>query len=169
MHRPSAAELLGVWERGRDRNAVERALEMLAACDPAATRAELCALSVGDCDRRLFELHESLFGHLLRGVADCDRCRMRLEFVLDTRALHGADTAAPAEPLELESGGLRVRFRPPNSGDLLAAVALSDPASVRRAIAERCIVAAAVDAVPVTAGDLSESVVADIATSLSAL
>ena len=41
MHRPSAAELLGVWERGRDRNAVERTLEMLAACDPAATRANV--------------------------------------------------------------------------------------------------------------------------------
>ena len=47
MQSLSAAQLVGVWERGVGQSSLDRALTMLADAYPEMTRAELAALSVG--------------------------------------------------------------------------------------------------------------------------
>ena len=83
----SAAQLVGVWERGLGQSSLDRALTMLADAYPEMTRAELAALSVGERDARLLALRERLFGDALRSFAECPRCSSGLEFSLDVNEL----------------------------------------------------------------------------------
>ena len=60
--RISAAKLLQVWERGQLQAPVEKALTLLAAAYPDATRESLATLSIGERDSGLLSLREQLFG-----------------------------------------------------------------------------------------------------------
>ena len=70
MQSLSAAQLVGVWERGVGQSSLDRALTMLADAYPEMTRAELAALSVGERDARLLALRERLFGGALKRTTE---------------------------------------------------------------------------------------------------
>ncbi|KZC17925.1 hypothetical protein RHOFW510R12_03460 [Rhodanobacter sp. FW510-R12] len=142
MRTPTPAQLLQVWERGGDPSAAARGLLLLGcSCDEYSAEAR-AALPLGRRDALLLELRERLFGAEIAAVASCPACAAAVEatFRCDDLRLAEPDAAAPV--LEHAShGGIRVRFRLPDSSDLLALEQCGDAQAARGLLLERCVLA----------------------------
>ena len=140
MHTPTPAQLLQVWERGGDPSAAARALLLLGcSCDDEGDIGELAALPLGRRDALLLELRERLFGSAIEAVASCPQCAAMVEATFrcdDLRVPHAGIGAAPREHV---AHGLRVRFRLPDSNDLLALEDCHDASAARARLLERCV------------------------------
>lgn len=132
-------EMLEILERGGLRSHPERALVMLAAGCPDQPEDSLLRLSLGDRDRSLLDLRRHTFGNLLQGVTDCPSCRSDLTVDLEIDQLL---FASPIDEKELTASiaGYELRFRSPNSEDLLS-VLDSSPSDVHPflALAQRIL------------------------------
>jgi hypothetical protein len=152
---PSAAELLQVWEQGAELDAIQRALLLLAACQPKATLEELVSLPIGARDARLLTLRRTLFGDWLTGLVDCPQCGQRLELELDTSEMAWPSSLPKEGSFQLENDGFVMRYRLPNSEDLAAIMdSPEDPPSGQDLI-ERCLVEVLREGQSVPASDLS--------------
>src|SRR5271170_974860 len=87
MRALSAVELLDIWDYGHGQAPAQRALDLLEAAFPEASREDLAALSVGQRDAGLLTLREWLWGPRMAAVVVCPGCRERLEVTLDTREM----------------------------------------------------------------------------------
>lgn len=164
----SAYDLLRVWEVGEDQHPLDRALTLLAAAFPERTLDELAALSIGQRDARLLTLRERISGPSLNGFAECPRCAEHLEFDVAVADLRVADDPDMEEDAwELVTGGLALRFRLPNSGDLAAVSGCEDPSAARSLLVQRCVLEASRDRVPVAAGELPDDVIVGLAQRMS--
>ena len=153
--------LLRVWDRGRRRNGVTRALLLAgAASDAAAGPAE--TLTVGERDHAILRLRAATFGARFEGVADCPRCGERLEFDFDAGALAGAARS----PVEREFRAAGFRFRLPDSRDLHAIGASADEACAVQALLVRCCLddAHAVEWTPQLVAEVESAIAAADAT-----
>ncbi|MCC6729954.1 MAG: hypothetical protein IT208_11515 [Chthonomonadales bacterium] len=139
MEAPRAAHLLQAWERARHHSAPRRALALLEAAAPGEPPERLASWSVGRRDAALLGLRERLFGPAIAALADCPACGERNEVAFEAASIRLP--RGPAEAVPLEVGGLRLRLRPVDSGDLLA-LAADRPADARRYLAERCCLSA---------------------------
>jgi len=160
----SAYDLLRVWEVGEDQHPLDRALTLLAVACPEQTWDELAALSVGQRDARLLALREWTCGPRLNGFAECPRCAEGLEFevaVADLRVTAEPDAAEEAR--ELDTDGLALRFRLPDSRDLAAALDCQDPAAARSLLVQRCVLEASRDGVPVAHSELPAEAITGLA------
>ena len=136
--RISATSLLQVWERGQLQAPVEKALTLLAAAYPEATREELAMLSIGRRDASLLSLREQLFGSQLSSLTNCPACGEQLELnfnVADIRA------TAPflAEQLSVSESGYELELRLPNSLDLLRLANCSTMVERRSQLFAQCV------------------------------
>jgi hypothetical protein len=136
--RISATSLLQVWERGQLQPPVEKALTLLAAAYPDATREELAMLSIGRRDASLLSLREQLFGTQMSSLTNCPECGEQLELnfnVADIRA------TAPAlgTPLSLCESGYELELRLPNSLDLLRLANCSTIGEMRSQLFAQCV------------------------------
>ena len=138
MQTPSAPAMLGAWERGVEQDAVERGLELLALACPDRTADALAALSIGERDRMLLALRETLFGSRMTGVVSCPRCGESLEFDFDAAGLRAAP---PGGSLELCQDGVTLQLRLPDSRDLRACTAV-DASAAPALLLQRCVVTA---------------------------
>ena len=139
--RISAAKLLQVWERGQLQAPVEKALTLLAAAHPDATRETLAALSIGERDSGLLSLREQLFGTELTSLTDCPACGEQLELNFNVADIRVGPTA-PRVPLNLSHSGYELELRLPNSVDLLQLTSYSTVAEMRARLFEQCVVRA---------------------------
>lgn len=123
MRSPSAADLVRIWELGRDRASWYRGLLLLAPGFPERTFRELALLTIGQRNICLFAVRERLFGPHLQARVQCPRCGAQSEFT----ALAGelcphqppADLPAlPAPEFVVEVEGISLHCRCPNSVDL---------------------------------------------------
>lgn len=134
----SPEKLLALWETARPQHALDRALTILAAVTPGATRDALADLSIGERDARLLQLRAVVLGRRAEGFAECPSCAERIEFPLDT-----GDFAQPKKlsrnDLEVDLEGRRVGFRLPTSRDLAEAVNANDPREALRRLIDRCL------------------------------
>jgi hypothetical protein len=161
--------LLDAWERGQGEGPTLRALALLAAADPETPWEELCALPLGERDRRLLALREGTLGRRIESVARCPGCGEPLDVMLDTRELRGGgEGEVPAEGELCRDGALILRFRLPNSLDLLAAERCADVEEGRRRLAERCVVEARRGGEALEPATLEEDDVAALAAALAA-
>jgi hypothetical protein len=138
MHALSAAELLNVWERGLTQSPAQRALTLLGAACPEIPPESLTTLSVGDRDARLTMLREWTFGPQLVCIASCAKCGERLELTLTTAELPTSE-AAPVESFSLSVDGYELRFRLPNSLDLMELADCTSLGSGKHLLLKRCI------------------------------
>ena len=139
MRTLSASQLLEVWERGFGRAPAEQALILLAAACPDLPPDELAAMSIGQRDACLLTLREGLFGSRLDGLVTCPACAERLELDLQTTDLRAGEAERRENgPLSLETTGYDIRFRLPDSTDLIDARGM-DTAALRRSILRRCL------------------------------
>ncbi|HSB09201.1 MAG TPA: phage baseplate protein, partial [Blastocatellia bacterium] len=154
----SASELLNAWEKSLSEPPSTRALALLsAACSDVAPQA-LARLSIGQRDARLLTLREWAFGAQLDSVANCPNCGEQLEWTLDAAELRTAPQAEPVGELSLDVDEYHVRFRLPDSLDVAAVADFKDLISARRALFERCILAASRNGQQITAAELPEFV-----------
>ena len=160
-------ELLDVWESGLSQTSVERALSLVAAAAPGVPVEELARLSVGERDRRLFELRKATFGEVLPMTTSCPRCNEQVEANVPVDDLIVRAAAVAEDALEAE--GVEVRFRLPNSIDLAA---VADEMSTEDA-ALRLLVSCVVDArrggTALAVEELPEAVIARIADRMAEL
>jgi hypothetical protein len=163
----SARDVLLVWEAGRERHPVDRALLLLAAALPRYTRDELAALSVGQRDALLLTLRERTLGETLRCFVRCPGCGGSMEFESRVSELRVMDPFAPVEREHaLQADGFSLRFRLLDSRDLAQVAGLPEPALARRALLERCVVQARRDGEPVAPERLPEPVLARLSAAL---
>jgi hypothetical protein len=135
MQSLSPEKILAVWETGRPQHALDRALTILAAATPGATRADLADLSIGERDTRLLQLRFRVFGPGAEGFAECPHCLERIEFPLDTAAFTPPpEERESARPVSASFPELRA----PTSRDLAAIVAAPNEATALRLLLERC-------------------------------
>jgi hypothetical protein len=130
---PPPAELLRAWERSAALAPLEREdllLELVSAGDVPR------GLPVGMRDARLLELRELLFGGVLEGAAECERCGEALEYSMGTEELRRGDVA---EELELSVLGRELRVRVPTGADLADAAATGGVEEARALLVERSL------------------------------
>lgn len=139
MRALSASELLNAWERAFGQSAIRRGLTLLeAACDDASSE-QLAQLSIGQRDARLLTLREWTFGSNLTSLTSCPACGERLEVSFMASDLF---TSVPSEvtgELALAADGYEVRFRLPNSRDLIATSEEKETSAARAVLIERCV------------------------------
>lgn len=140
----TAAELLSVWERGRGRPGVTRALSLLAAASPDAQIDALSKLSIGRRDGLLLTLREQLFGSRLVSLALCPQCSQRLELSYEAEEIRTAVADDQPEALAVKAAGYEAQFRLPNSEDLAAVASQpsdesGDIETRRAALLSRCL------------------------------
>lgn len=140
MEALSAATAIEVWEAGRGRHTVDRALALLAAATSEA-RDDLAALSIGQRDERLLRLRQATFGDRLPALAGCPACDERLEVDLACGTLLEDGVTEAVRAHHLEHDGYAVTFRLPNSFDLAAAAMAHDVAAAREMLLSRCVLA----------------------------
>lgn len=136
----AAGDWLRAWEHAQS---LPRALRPCAWLAPlldepgGAGQAQAEALAIGRRDARLIALHAALFGPRLQAVADCPRCRERIEFELDAPAMR---VEAPREaPVRVAHAGGWIEARLPDSRDLLALEACADESAARALLLRRCV------------------------------
>ncbi|QIO61599.1 phage baseplate protein [Rhizobium leguminosarum] len=112
--------LLEMWEHASRLTPTVRPLALLAFAMPAAHPDTLAELPLGVRDAHLLRLRQALFGDHIDCLTDCPACRGQLEFTVSAGdLLWQADETGTGE-YWLDCPNQRVRFRPPNSADLLA-------------------------------------------------
>lgn len=136
--RISATSLLQVWERGQPQAPVEKALMLLAAAYPDATREELAMLSIGRRDASLLSLREQLFGSQLSSLTDCPACGEQLELNFNVADIRATEPSL-AGPLSVCESGYELELRLPNSLDLLRLANCSTIGEMRSQLFAQCV------------------------------
>src|SRR5689334_43221 len=133
---PSPPDLLAAWESGQEAGIVQRGVALLAAALPGQPSDALSAMTPGERDVRLLQVHRALFGPRLECVMSCEECSHDLELTLAVADLlacaaeghpAAADEHGAGNPAELVSGGWRVSFRLLELGDLAEAASAAGP------------------------------------------
>jgi hypothetical protein len=136
MRTLSATELLDAWERGLGQRPAERALTLLAAASPETSPDALTGFSIGRRDAGLLAIREQTFGPSVTGLADCPNCSERIELTFDVSEIQAPPAAV--SPDSLTASG--VRFRLPDSRELLALAGCEDVAAGRALLLRRCVI-----------------------------
>jgi hypothetical protein len=161
MRALAASELLDVWERGLAQPPAERALALLSAARPESTPAELARLSIGRRDAGLLALRERTFGTRIVSLADCPRCGDRLELEFDAAEIKAPMDDDQPGTLAVEAGGREIRFRLPDSTDLLAVAGQPDVTRTRELLLQRCLIDMSVEELPADAIEIVAARMAD--------
>lgn len=167
MHTLSGQEIVRLWETGIGQHPLDRALTLLMAAFPEASRERLALLSIGRRDACLFALREQTFGSRLPGLAACPACGEQLEFALNTADLPvAANMETTEEVYTLATGDGEVQFRLPNSLDLAEIAGSRDAASARTTLARRCVLGASRAGGEIAGEQLPETLLAAMATQM---
>jgi hypothetical protein len=155
----SAPDVLAIWERGRVRHAIDRALLLFAAACPELPAHRLADLPLGQRNAALLRLRHSTFGPEVPAYIDCPGCGERMELALQTDVFlpPAGQTDAGGE---FETDGFR--FRRPTSRDLSALLGHADEESAAVHLLERCCVARPDDAAPSSLHSLLEKIEAGL-------
>lgn len=139
----SAKNLLDAWERCLDEPAPMRGATLLAvACDVEVR--ETARWTIAHRDSALFDLRQQLFGDKVEAVVSCVRCgeQAELDFTLaEVRKLRNASDE-PSNKFStrvIQIHGRRIRYRAPNSEDLLAISGCTEIDEARQRLLERCV------------------------------
>jgi len=134
----TATELLQVWETGLKQSILEKTFSLLAKACLASDPQAMGYLSIGERDARLLQLREWTFGSRLRNIIKCTQCNEFIEWESNTSELY----LQPISPdlsvrtFEIEKDSLHIRFRLPDSFDILRATSKREES---KTILENCI------------------------------
>ena len=151
--------LLDAWEVGHTQAPQRWALTVLALAEPEQSLDALAHFSIGQRDAGLLTWRCSVFGHQLGVIEQCPRCGEQLEVDLDAADLLLPVSERPAAEFDLQTEACNVRFRLPNSLDLMAVADCPDAARAEALLVDRCVVEARRGADQIAGSDLPTSVV----------
>lgn len=135
----TAWDMLAFWEQGYTEPLPQKALRLLSLAWPDAPPDELAALSVGQRDGRLLALREQLFGPELQSVVNCPACGERLELAFQVADILVVGNGQDTQEFSITQDGYMVRFRLPNSLDLIAVSSEVGQASPEQQLLDRCL------------------------------
>jgi hypothetical protein len=143
----TAWDMLAFWEQGYTEPLPQKALRLLSLAWPDAPPDELAALSVGQRDGRLLALREQLFGPDMQSVVNCPACGERLELAFQVADIYATGNDEPirqahgesAQEFSITQDGYTVRFRLPNSLDLIAVSSEAGQAAPEQQLLDRCL------------------------------
>jgi hypothetical protein len=140
----TAATLLTLWEGGVDQPLAQRALQLLSAARPDIAYDTWAQLPLGRRDAELLRLRAELFGPRLVSVVPCPQCGEQLQMTLDAADLPAPAALAPAAAAEAGLQTVTVppyilRYRLPNSTDLLAVARCESVEAARALLLQRCL------------------------------
>ena len=138
MARTSARRLLDGWEAVRGQPLPLRAAALAALAANASPDAVM-HWPIARRDRALFDLRADLFGDTVDAVTACPACGEALELQVALSSLRPAARGAAGRWRALRLGRQRIRWRLPDSADLLAVSGLATVPEVRAALLARCI------------------------------
>lgn len=152
--------LLDAWDHACGAAPAARATALLSWLCPQADADALARLPLGARDARLLQLRQEVFGDRMVCLSACPACETELEFsVLASGLLQQAGETC-ADERSVEGLGYRVRFRLPDSTDLLA-LSRRDTEEAHTQALSRCVLeangpdgAVAADALPAEVVDL---------------
>jgi hypothetical protein len=162
MRTLSAAELLNVWEDGRDQSSVERGLALLAAAYSEASIELLAKLPIGRRDALLLRLRDQIFGPKLVGLENCPSCGEGIELIFHVADILVDQDPEPLEELSVEVEDYRVQFRLPNCIDLISVADQKELATKKEILIERCILMANYRGEDISIGQLPAGVLDEI-------
>lgn len=158
--------LMTIWECGRGATDAGRGRIILRSLGLDETTSG--ALTVGQRDSAVMDARARAFGSAVSAIADCPVCGARLELEFDLSMLRADASSEPRAAVDVESGGFRIRARPPCVDDL-EWLERSDATTDRRAgLLGRCVLEAEHDGRPVDPADLPPDAVAALAAELAA-
>jgi hypothetical protein len=111
--------VLDGWERSLEGAASTRPIALLALSLPSVSADSLAELSLGVRDVHLIRFRQILFGEAIECLVDCPDCRRPLEFAVRASDLLRQDEGQGSEEYDFESSGHQIRFRSPNTIDLV--------------------------------------------------
>lgn len=141
MKPPAATELLTVWEHSIEQPLLQKTLNLLNLACPEIDSDTIAKLSIGERDARLLLLRERMFGSRLINVADCPQCSERVEWENDIEDMRVQSSQQPGLSREFtfEADDFSIRFRLPNSIDILAVIADEPGRPYPAKLRARCI------------------------------
>ncbi len=167
----NAEHLLAVWEAGAEQPLAQRALLLLSAARPGTGYDAWAQAPLGRRDAELLRLRTELFGPRLVSVVACPNCKDQLQLTFDAADLGGAPAlAAPgaeANVLTLTRPPYTLRFRLPNSADVLAASQSESVEAARALLVRRCLESAEREQKAVTPEELPAEVVDALAAQMA--
>jgi hypothetical protein len=172
MRALSATELLHVWEEVGPGHTAERALHLLSVASADPDYARLSALTIGQRDAQLLRLRQRTFGNTLQAQTVCPQCGERLEFtVLATDLLAPCADAGCVAPAwhDFSVGDWRVRFRLPDSSDMLAIAGDGDVIDQRDRLLVRCVAEVTQAGRRVEVNALPEEIIGEMTTRMESL
>lgn len=152
------AQLLDIADRvatkPRDQQPLTLALALVSAAfpDQADSAAEL---PLGERDRLLLRWRRTRWGDAITSITECPRCAAPVEVTLSTAELDALPAGAGGGTIERD--GIPLRFRCPNSHDLMASRVAKDAEEAERILWRRCVTAAG-DTPPEPTGQLRQAV-----------
>lgn len=160
--RPLAAyEVLNVWESGHIQTLVQKTLHLLSVACPELDFDALASLSIGERDARLLLLREWMFGSRLKNMANCPKCTGRIEWEYDIAdiRLQPIQHDESTKEFSLEQDEFSIRFRLPNSLDILSVIAEGTERADPAKLLAHCIVQIQSNGKDCKADDLPEKVI----------
>lgn len=137
MRVPGDAELLDLWEHGRVRHPIDRALLMCAWARPDLPADRLADLPVGAVNAALLRWRKVCIGRRVDVIADCAHCGARLDLSLDiSDLLANAPTTDDRDVLRIDGR----TFRVPSTRDLASVIGINDGADPVDVLVRRCCV-----------------------------
>lgn len=141
MKSPSAEQLLLVWEHGNNYSLLHKTLLLLEMVYPESEPQEIAELSIGERDTRLIRLRNSIFGSSLHNTIDCPKCNSKMEWDMNLQDFIILPTGNPENSAEheLNLDSFQIRFRLPNSRDILGLLSESGEELKTNSLLEQCI------------------------------
>lgn len=134
MGAPTAAQLIGLWDRSSGASAHRRLERLLTATE---SRSALDCDTLGARNRRLLELHSSLSDSPLDARLRCSACQTDNEFQVPAAAILACPAPGSEARVRIGAGGARQTFRLPLMSDIHAATG-APPRQALERIVERC-------------------------------
>ena len=141
MQALSSQQLLSIWERGLGQSLTQRALALLLVACPELPEDTIVGLSIGQRDSQLMSLREWTFGAQVFSVLNCPACTERMELKFNLNDIQESVNQR-VEPMTLNCAGYKVKFRLPNSADLLSLIETDDDQQNEAKLLQRCILSA---------------------------
>ena len=163
MRHLTANEIVRIWELGRSQHPLEQAITLLAVACPEMVLDELVSLSIGQRDASLLRLRELTFGARLNGFAECPNCCHALEFGLDVADIRVPEPTPVVAEYTLAVEGIELRFRLPNTQDLLAVAGCQDAIAAREKLLQRCLLQVSREGTSLSQRELSPEAIAQLA------
>lgn len=137
----TATELLQVWEKSLDKSLIDKSMFLLSVACSVSDIKILTHLSIGDRDMRLFLLRKWMFGTRLTNLANCPQCgeSMEWEMSMEDFDLEEVNTLPSPRQFNLTVEDYQLKFRLPNSHDLIKVMNNKNYQNNPNKILEDCI------------------------------